>query len=532
MPNKDSRGSRKKKIKLTTHIVPRNDEWNVLVEQLNKRHHASQTEGSIINFIGTFGIGKTVLLQTILQDKIRTAYPDIPFSLIDFQALNADKSELDLETTAIRVLDQLIHPIQNQCQLPANDFISARRDFDVYLRQANVEETCNEAPPPTQQSDGEDESGIYQKRLAVAFVDYIQKVISQKVQQPVVLLLDSLDDVPAQSFTWLEREIIDPLTASGQVICVLASRQEVGWKLFDTRRRVKVSRLGLLNREETSEQVGEKLAELADEIFTLTYGLSGATRLIMDEISYIEDRDKIVFDQSLFQQYRTYLIQHCLQEKFLDDYVFNKVSTGLQEMLSVLSPLRAFTVNIAAALFPRLMMHYSYQVRPNGIDTLSVIRDFIHTTLVIWDRVKQGYIIEAPIRQIMILILTTERPDVLLEIHRESAKIYSQFISLINREQRKKYVVGWIYHMLHVRVQENNLEMMDMIRLDIQNLISQAYYDGGKINSSSVNEIYNLVIDDNNLQQVFEAIYPSMFEQVLDAIKSCTGDDENGILSS
>lgn len=518
MPSKDPRGSKqKKKIKLAT--IPRDDEWTLVSQQLELRRSAPRKESSIINMIGTFGIGKTILLHTILQDKLRAEYPDTPVSLIDFRSLSLDESSVAPQTRTLRVLEQLINPIQAQAQLPADEFTRACDEFAAYLRRLASEGPSGSPGAPGERTDVERELSIYEARLEATCVGYIQDLVTEQGRAPVVLLIDSLDDAPESLFSWLEQSILDPLTSSGRVVCVLASRQELGWQLFDTRKRVHLSRLALFDDEETAVQVSERLSGLADELNSLTFGLPGATRLMIEDISQIEARDSVVFDQSVFEQYQPYLIQDCLQEQFLDGYVFRDVPIRLREMLFVLSPLRYFTVNIAASLFPQMMLYYSYQLGPNGIDTLGIIRDFIQTTLVTWDREKQGYIIAEPIRKIQVLVLRTLRPPVLLEIHRATANIYSQFIPMISLDKRAKYIVEWIYHTVHVLAQDHTSDLDQTIQADIQAFVRRSYYDKSRLDISSLNKLYQLVERNEDLKSVCESLDAAAFDAVLAALK-------------
>ena len=494
----------------STYIVPREPEWKSFKRQIEVRRQTQQIPGSIINFVGTAGIGKTTLLRQILRYNLHIEYPDIPLAFVDFDKnLNA-QSNNDSEKSEIKVLAEWITEIAEQTQTSFPEFSEAYEKFASYLSSLEGEE--NEL---------DESKGLlnsYRNRVARTFVNYLKELLKEPAKRPIVLFMDTVEDAPKEVIGWLERAVLEPITASGWVVCVLASRQHVDWQSFEVRQRVIFQRLRTFDQGQVATQLSPNYSYLAPDIIKLSFGLPAATEALAEEIKEIEQTEQQSPDEALLQRYRERLVEERLLEKLLYKYLMSDVSEDLKEALLAISPLRHFTVNVTARILPKFAP--THLKVTSGIETLVVIRGMMETTLVDWDREKRGYAMEEPLRRIMALAFMVKDQTRFLAVHQEASELYSSWIDLDGRENCRDFIIEWIYHQAHVLHGQGESRIGDKLGKNLKKKIDKCYVCEGESDVSAIDALYNQMQSDTELQEELADIEETSFDTILSVVKT------------
>jgi hypothetical protein len=494
-----------------TQIVPRELEWKLVKNQIELRRQSRQIPGSIINFVGTAGIGKTTLLQQIYSENRSKEYPNLPCLKVDFDPDKDGQRYLESVEGFINLFKDWKTEINEQTQMPSSKLSKEIADFYNYLSKEKRTSKGSQRIKSSKSLDS------FKNRVADAFVTYLNEITENPDKRPIVFLMDTIEKVSEDQMAWLEKYFLDPITASGLAICILASRSAVDWQMFDVKKRVIFHRLQPFNESQVAKQLPPRYRSLASDLITLSFGLPAATQALVEKIEEIQQLDHSSIDQAFLERHLQEFVQEGLLEHLLYGRIMLDVSEDLKEALLIMSPLRHFTMNVVTHILPSFIS--SYQSITSGIGTLVVIKDMLNTTLVEWDRKKRGYSIEEPLRRIMTLALIVKSPTRFIEVHRKAAELYATWISLDSQENRRDYIVEWLLHQAYVLRSEDATHIASNLSECLNMWIEKCYIEIEIPDLSAVDALYNHLQSDTDFQQELEGIEKGIFKKILDTFK-------------
>lgn len=497
-----------------TRLVSRDAEYKFFKRELDIRRRKSAVSNSIFNVIGTTGIGKSTLLKSIHQVLLQETYQDVPWAMVDLDIqVKGDRYHSENDGP-VRIIEDWIAELDKQSQTSATNCKKAIQAFYDCLYKSKKRGGKNDERETINQLHN------YRKTVASAFVDYVNNIPKEENISSVILFIDTLEQASKSLVAWLEKEIVGPVTASGQTICIIASRQEVDWQSFDVRKRVNYRRIKPFDVAQVAEQLEPSYGYLASTIIKLSFGLPAANQVLAEEIKEISDVEKQIPDEKFIQDHRTRLVKQKLFKHLLYDKVMSQMQEEFKESLLALSPLRHFTVNIASRMLPKFTS--AYQDITSGIETLTVIRDLISTTLIDWDREKRGYAMEDPLRQIFALVFEAKNPDKFLALHQEAVELYADLINLVNQDNdnRKDHLIEWTYHRAYVLHITNEVNISERIQADFKAYLEQFYSQADDPDLSAIDALYNQFQSDQVLQATLANISKDIFANLMNLIKT------------
>ena len=418
-----------------TFVIDREVEFDLLSREVEARLEGPRREHSVINLYGPDGIGKSTFLHRIALPYLRQHAARLPYALVDFDPAHGGSRYLDEEgqaTThgrarlALDLAEQLAGGGQDGDHLDVAWPEEFRRAVEAW--QDNPDEAT------------EDEL-IYQFNHSL--IPHLI-VPAGGSPRPVVILMDTADRLAAKTLEWLQSELQSPTTPTGYVLFVVASHSRLECYPFYLRLQFSSHPLGAFGPDAVRQQIAlqaQTYTALADEIYHLSYGLPEATRVTVERLdSLAQAHPELALDE-LFAAYRGELVGAI--EQLLTRYLADVADEQLIDGMRILSLVRLFNISIVNQLLPDLLRSYrGEQYKP--IEPMLFIRRLQGTKLVDWDTVRDGYVIEKPIRQLMAQVLRERRFDLYTEMHKRALAKYNEW-----REQSPKridYLLEAMYH--------------------------------------------------------------------------------------
>lgn len=285
-------------------------------------------------------------------------------------------------------------------------------------------------------------------------------------QQPTVMLFDALDMASQEQLHELEmwlRDLID----DDRLFVVLASKKEL---LFRQERTVarKLTALALKsldkkNCEAYLHQIGGQInAQLRDITFDWTRGYPLAMNVMAQAISS-------GLDPRTEQGTRDMLA--LLKTQVIEQYILS--GTGTQrdyymEILQLFSIPRRFNLTMMEDLIKEFGS--TKLQRENSLAYFSLPREINEATNVLnYNMARAGYSINAPVRNILLLLVKSENPTRYFKVH--------EFLANINREQardakapeRMRYLREYLYHVACNTTLEDREQLIISIFQQIEN---------------------------------------------------------------
>lgn len=206
-----------------------------LIERKAQRIQEKNYPQMILNIHGLVGIGKTCLMQQIYDHFEAQGYAVF--------LLNFDSED---------------HKEQSENIHSWEDCLSVLREHPTLRRLPDSIVAANDRV-----------INVAEERIIYQVVDQFQQKVAG--DKPMLLLLDSLDDLPY--WKWIQAHIIKPLLDKQQTLVVATSQSPLFWHFWELREQCRIEPLDAFSREETEEYLqalGKQ--EMTDSIYQITNG--------------------------------------------------------------------------------------------------------------------------------------------------------------------------------------------------------------------------------------------------------------------
>jgi radical SAM protein with 4Fe4S-binding SPASM domain len=414
VPSRQGRGSRDEKempIKITAQKprpLNRTEQISQVRERLNTVRLGRLVFDSILSWHGIPGIGKPTLGYMIadLCQKM-----DVLFARVDFHPEENRRASRYADDSVLILEDVFVG-------LGVHEPAAFREALDRY-RQAEEVHLRQER----------------RKRVVEAFLGYLNELLEKG---PMVVLFDTTDQVDTEVIAWLEENVISPLCLTGRCVIIWTGRFPQRWKRFEVRRRVASEKVEPLPLKATKEQVGPAGAR----IYRLTYGHPMGNEEVAEAIHDYQARGQEADEHDLV---------NVLVDRVIDRYVMKNIEPELNAACRILAVVRQFDVVILRRLLSQFVDAFKDM---REALYLGLVGRLTETHLVEWDSLRKGYALDPTLRRILPLHLRYDQPERYLQVNREAAAIYAEWIERV-RENRSVYVLERLYHQARIGFANN-----------------------------------------------------------------------------
>jgi hypothetical protein len=344
-------------------FVGRAAEIREAVEQIHGLQRGLAAQTCLINYYGTYGVGKQALLAELLR---RAA------------------DEPGLTTVALT--------------LPPHD--SQQREPDAAEKRALVSQLAAAGAPV---GDADDDQALAQAAAGLA-----------ARRGPTLLLIGADSRGTPALFGWVERGLLLPLVRAGKAAALITSRTPLRWREFDTRRRAESRELAPLTAAETAAQLGLS-PEQAAPIQALTCGLPLANALAQEELASGRGPE-------YWGAHGAALARRIVATIY--ERAGPGLTPELRCALEVLAVAREFALPLIQALLPPFCPEFA-QPRSQALQ-LATIRQLQELDLVTWNQQSLSYQITPLVRRLVASAVRREAPERYARIQRAAAAYYAR----------------------------------------------------------------------------------------------------------
>lgn len=341
----------------TTHdfqvFVHRETELRLALERLSLLRAGKSVAEPVLFFHGVPMVGKSALLQTIKQRAIQNL---IPTALIDFT------KGYDSPSERITLITEILRQWQESADINA-------------LTSVTKEDTPDAA--------------------AKKLVSYARQLHKSTRPTPVALLLDTVELISHDGFSWLQRNLIEPILEEEKAFIALAARAEhielpveLSWPVS---RRTRFVALKTFTPEETKDHYKALLGDtpptlwhkqLLDNPNWLTLGVPGLNEIAFEH-SFDTEEAGVRF--------------------MVEQVVFRRIAQGdveeIRDLILIMSAFRKFDYRILA----QMANHFWPDTYPESSRRLGVqlARKMKSTMLMEMRQDGYGYVISPNIRRLL-----------------------------------------------------------------------------------------------------------------------------------
>jgi hypothetical protein len=271
---------------------------------------------------------------------------------------------------------------------------------------------------------------------------FIEKFLESLESRPFVLLFDNVHWLDKVSQGILETILLKTIpNHNNQLLIVVAGRLEIRWDSFELRRRSLLHTLTSFPKSEHHKLLSyPHNSVLGDKVFSVTRGYPLASALTSDWLKQLRVSANDLTESNFVDYEQALVIE--LSNKIIKTYILNGIEGEqnqlVYKLLRYLSPLRRFDEVIIVDVLTKLGGDFV------NIDVLSS-RAYIRllaakTYLIKWDRVRQAYAIDEPVRLLLNLELKYNSLQELITIHDVMRKWYQ------SKSQTVLYLIEQIFH--------------------------------------------------------------------------------------
>lgn len=427
----------------TDWVVDRAPEWDLVANEIDARHAGSRKVNSVIDLYGPEGIGKTTFLRKVLLPSLQQNR--LPHVLLSLDS-KAGKTRYSGPYARGHLIIDLAEGLARSADIKLPKSFSRTAEQWQYFAAEDVEGWVD-----LRRQDAE-------KSLTETFTQsIIPEVLTIRGEKPdpIVIMVDGADTLDSETLEWLQQNVQTKTTDTGYVLFVMASHFRLECYPFYLRDYYYWLRLAPFDLDEVREQIEKAgFGAIADDVYGLSFGLPGATKAITNRLAKLAKEDIDLEPQDLFDRHYDELVRVVarLKKRYLSD-IDDEVISGM----TVLSPFRLFNISIVNQLLPTLLRGYKhYEPRKKTpIDPTTFIRLLQKTRRVAWDTVRNGYVIEEPVRQIVARVLEEEDPALYRAVHERALEKYNEWRETIP-EKRKDYLVEAMYHQAALTLLSNS----------------------------------------------------------------------------
>lgn len=346
-------------------FVGRATELRDALEQIQALRRGVPAQTSLVNYYGTYGLGKQTLLAALTRRV-------------------ADERGLTLL--------RLTLPAQ-----PAEQRIATPEAKAELLRTIVAVTGPLDAP-------ADDDQALARAAAALA-----------ARPEPTLLLINGEARATPVLFGWLERGLLLPLVRERRAAALITSRAPLRWREFDTRRRAESRALPPLTVEETADQLGGTLAEAA-AVHAITFGIPLANTIAREQI--VGGRSPTAWSGAE----RAALARRVVATIY--ERAGPELTPELRCAIEVLAVAREFALPLIQALLPAFCPMFD-QPRSQSLQLLT-IRQLQELDMVTWDQQSLSYQITPLVRRLIASAVRLEQPARYAAIQQAAAAYYSR----------------------------------------------------------------------------------------------------------
>ncbi len=373
------------------HFVGREKEVHAVRRKVEEGLAGFPITRPVVHLWGAPGIGKSWLLQHLEQHLPDEVLPGVKRGLltarVDFNNFSfALKSAADVAS----LLDCLL----------------IRADSEM------LDGALQEALACFEQARNAFQASQTEKETADLLDKFNQYMLQLSGHYVLLFLLDSVERLDAESFFWLERELIAPLSRTDRMIFVIAGRKELPrWKEFVVRQRLEVWEIRGFSLSETQEQLAKyRVQEALSDIYPYTFGHPYANWVWAR--AWAEDA------QPSSEKKRALITQ--VEAELLKDISLERE----RDILRTLCALRKFNVESARLLLGAII-DPEFGTVSDGY-YLRLFETLEQSNLVYWSSEARGYTMSFPVRRILDLRIQVTDPERFRKRHDLVRELYEK----------------------------------------------------------------------------------------------------------
>jgi hypothetical protein len=300
---------------LSSHLINRAKEISLIIECLDSLLNHETTPEPVLFFHGVARVGKTRLLHECQQ---LAAARGIPVAFVDFDREHIHDGEsidrrYEGEPGKVQLASHIIGGLIQTADAPTNRPIKATDDIDVVVEKL------------------------------LEYIAWLQGFL----KKPVVLLFDTLEESPRDTFLWLQEKILTPLLERQQVFIAFASwsppRESAVEFRWSVARHMRAQALKPFTEDQTLEHLhllGASRWLGHPNVNRITGGLPGLNEVVFTvqadtELELLRQMVHVIFDRmgenaevyraellalSAFRQFDTRLLEYILKKLWIDKY--------------------------------------------------------------------------------------------------------------------------------------------------------------------------------------------------------------------
>ncbi|MBX5452005.1 ATP-binding protein [Thermogemmatispora sp.] len=294
-----------------------------------------------------------------------------------------------------------------------------------------------------------------------------------------VLLVDAVDAGNEHLLRWLEALLRELLKEYTLFVVLAASRLVTFEHERSVARKMTVLELGPLDRpscEAYFQKMGLPLGSEARElVFSWTRGYPLAMEVLTGAIRGGLDP---------FQQADRLQLLQLLAERVIRQEILRKLlpqeRPAYESLLRLLSVPRRFNLLLLQELIEKFEPRWT---RESPLDYFFLPRELSDKTEVVrWHLERSGYAVVEPVRQLFLLILRSEQPELFVALHRWLATFNQRLAGRVSGSDRIRYLREWLYHSAF------SLEPATLAQ-DIQELLAALPWEAAEARVQFVEEV-------------------------------------------
>ncbi len=425
-------------------FVNREDEQKVFIDTVR-----TETEQVYLEFNGVAGQGKSEFLKWIYYNAKEKGY----FSVyIDFEDAKYHRPEIYL------ILETIADQLSAQVSLsPFQTFTRKLSSYGEQLRQFHLDSwTAPQSADRRPLKDVED-------ALITEFNNGLQSVLQQ--QKKVVFCLDSTEKAYEPAFRSFEELVLKCYTRHPNFMLVTAGQEELVWKNYEIRNRVKKYDLPCLDHEGVREQV-EKLAGkegftiqdndvVIDKILNLTGGHPFSNYRLVNFLTgdFKESLDKTVVETQFGSSIQE-LIKQVIENRILEKFQLSDEFPPVKDILWYLAPLRHIELSMLQYVLTAFLEN-RFKDKPIFFFS-KLMGEFQKTYIFTRWQFGKGFNLDPVVRNLFLWDMRLNDRETFLKVQKALAEKYKELIIKTDGVSRIKNIAERLYHSAIVLSEEES----------------------------------------------------------------------------
>ncbi|HVU66911.1 MAG TPA: NACHT domain-containing protein, partial [Ktedonobacteraceae bacterium] len=286
---------------------------------------------------------------------------------------------------------------------------------------------------------------------------------------PAVMLVDSLDPHNTEQVRWVESLLAHVL--QNQIFVILSSKSRLTFTQERlVARRLKLLELKPLDRESCRHYLSrpnlQLEADVRDLIYEWTNGYPLALQVMKEALA--EGLDLRKEQDRLAVQTR--LIERVIKQKVLADVDPSRLEE-YRTILPLLSVPRSFSIDIVYELMRHFAPDFQRESQMGYFTLPFEIRDVI-----IWHDASRGYTVDAAVRNLFLYDLKIRQPDQYRAIHAFLADFYYEQMKNAATRDRSHYLCEYCYHLVNASDDLQRGERIQHTIQELQAISSEAFF--------------------------------------------------------